>query len=309
MKKILITGASGFVGYHLAQELSHKKYKLYLFDTQKRKHNLPGEFIKGDIRKPGQIIPLSSKVDGIIHLAAVSRVSLSREFPLRCVDTNIMGTANILEGMLSAKRKPWLIIASSCEGNFNWGQKSPSLDFKKFTNLYVISKFITELLCFQYSRDYNLRILVLRFSDIYGSVYGNQERVLSKLILKSLNNEDIEINNPSKEFDFIYYKDLVRGIYLATKYMVKNKKTSFFKQIALCTGKTINLAKLTRLIFKETKSHSRISYNHTVSAKDNPRVSFSPKEAQKLINFKPNISFRQGLLYTVKDFREIIPQK
>lgn len=305
MKKILITGASGFIGQHLAEELLNKEFEVYLFDIQKNaSSSIHGEFIKGDITDLKQVVAACRDVDGIIHLAAISRVSLASKFPYDCINVNIMGTANILESIRLSKINPWLIMVSSREVNFDLQNEEMNNSFIRANNLYGISKFIGELLCSQYTKNYNLRTLILRFSDVYGSIRDNPEKIIPKLITRSLNNNDIVIDNPDKQFDFVHYKDIMSGIYLSIEYLNKNIGHPLFKQIVLCTGRTISLKKLVELIIKGTNSSSKIMYKSSVLNKVSDEIFTDIKGAEKLLGFKAKIPIEEGIKGMIQNLKK-----
>lgn len=305
MKRILITGASGFIGRHLAEELSSKRYKIYLLDVQgKESKSSPERFIIESISNFGQIKKLCAQVDGVVHLAAISRVSQARIHPKEAIDINAGGTLNLLEGIRLSRKKPWLILGSSCEVSFDWYKKENNGGFIKTANLYGMSKFISELLSFQYSKEYNLRVFVLRFSGVYGSVYDNHNKFLPKIILKALNNTRINIDNPVQSFDFIHYKDLVKGISLAIEHLDKNKSCPFFREVVLSTGRLTNLKELAELVVEKAGSSSRIKYGKSVFSKADNRVFINREKSQNNLGFKAQIPLEEGISLTIKHFRE-----
>ena len=150
MKKILITGGAGFVGYHLAKELAKKKYQVHIFDVHKNNVIKVKNFIKGDISNFAHVLKACKGMDGIIHLAAVSRVSAAHEAPNKCIDINVKGTANVLEAARLSNKKPWVITSSSQEVQYDWNKHQGNNNLKNIKNLYGISKFMAEFLCHQY---------------------------------------------------------------------------------------------------------------------------------------------------------------
>lgn len=303
MKKILITGAAGFIGRHLSQGLSRKGYKALLFDVRDDFSPREGEFIKGDITDLKQVTRVCSRVEGVIHLAAVSRVSLARQVPYACLSANIMGTANILEGIRLAKARPWLIMASTREVSATWDNGRAKGDFSRISNLYGVSKFMGELLCSQYSKDFDLRVLVLRFADVYGSSFDGPQKILPRIIRWSLNNSPIKIEEPERQFDFIYYADLIRGINLAVRYMEK-ADYPIFRQVMLCNGRPISLVKLAKLIIKLTRSSSALECKTAAGRITKSRLYLDSKSANEALGFKAKVTLLEGLSRTIAQLRD-----
>ncbi len=297
MKKILITGGAGFVGYHLAKELAKKKYQVHIFDVHKNNVIKVKNFIKGDISNLAHVLKACKGMDGIIHLAAVSRVSAAHEAPNKCIDINVKGTANVLEAARLSNKKPWVITSSSQEVQYDWNKHQGNNNLKNIKNLYGISKFMAEFLCHQYFQEYDLRVMVLRFTYVYGSKHDNPDKVVPKLISRALKGETIVVHQSAPQFDFIHFKDILKGICLAIQYAEKRKKP-FFQQADLKTGSLTHLKKIAQIIVKETQSSSKISYVKSVSPGRVPRS----KTVKNILGFKAKYSIKQGITETVKEF-------
>ncbi len=305
MKKILITGGCGFIGMHLIELLSlYSEYDLYLFDIQKRNDIDTMKFIKGDINNLRQLVEACSEMDGVIHLAALSRVSLAREMPYECIDLNVIGTLNILESIRLSQKRPWLIISSTREVNFDWEANDLKSDLREITNMYGISKFISELLCFRYAKDYSIRTIALRFSDVYGSAYDNPEKALPNIMSRSLDNKEIIITTPRQQFDFIYYKDAVEAVYLTMRYLW-NSHSHTFRHFSICNGRVTTLAELAKLIVKETRSSSQIRFADNALNNNNSRLYNDTKNAQRVLGFKAKTSLEEGIRYTIQSFEAV----
>lgn len=283
MKKLLITGGNGFIGSHLIDNLSENGYQTVSFDVSERKTPQPynTSWIKGDITNFNDFKTIDD-LEGIIHLAAVSRTGEGVKNPLRCMNLNVMGTMNILELARNIKDSPWVILAGTNEA---------------VKNIYAFSKQITELSGKIYVENYGLNALSLRFANVYGSSRQDKEKFIPKLILKALNNQDIFIDNPKRQFDIIYIKDAIGGICSGIKYL-ENIQKSYFDKIPICTGKLISLEDLANLIIKETTSKSKIK----MGKKKIEYLKLSPVKAKNILNFQYNIDIKTGIKKTIQDF-------
>ncbi len=123
LKKILVTGGAGFIGSHLVDKLIRKKYRVTVFDNLEPQvhpeglpeyYNLNARFIKGDVRKRRQLKEVVADADAIVHLAAAVGVGQSQYEIAKYVETNIQGTANLLDVLANEKhRVKKLVVASS----------------------------------------------------------------------------------------------------------------------------------------------------------------------------------------------------
>lgn len=294
MKKIMVTGASGFVGSFLTEYLLKEGYGVKAFDLQPfpladKTEGL--EQIVGDLEDLSDIKATVQGCSGVIHLGAISRVSICREQPERCIAVNLMGSVNVLEAIRLEETKPWMIFGSTRE------VKSNLSDGETFSQLYGISKLSSELIAKRYAVDYGLKILALRFSDIYGSVRGNLDKVLSLFVRKALEDEILTINNISCFFDFIHFQDLVSGIVKSMNFLegLPQTDTGFYDSLPLCTGRTLNLQDLAEIIVKELGADSEIKVTASAPLKGSVDLENDPLKAGKLIGFTSTISLEKGI--------------
>lgn len=184
MISIGVTGSSGFIGKHLVNKLC-KSYHIRYFDSDKGQ----------GLGRREDIVKLVTESDGIVHLAAVARVKIAREFPYNCMETNVVGTLNILECIRQSSHKPFLVYASS-------------IDSKKRDSVYGISKYMCELLCYIYSKQYKLDIRIVRIPDVYGRGM-NQDKVIPTLLRAIRHKKKIILHKPKQVFNLVHYSKVV----------------------------------------------------------------------------------------------------
>ncbi|MBM7710028.1 NAD-dependent epimerase [Enterococcus lemanii] len=228
MKKILITGAAGFIGARLAMllndtyeiigidnlndyyDVSLKKERLKLLDVKKN-----FKFIKMDLADKEKVHSLfeNEKFDLVVHLGAQAGVRYSIENPFAYIDSNITGTMNILEG---ARHFPveHLIYASS-SSVYGGNKKTPfstddNVDHP--VSLYAATKKSNELMAHTYSHLYGIPTTGLRFFTVYGPM-GRPDMAYFSFTNKIINNETIQVFNQGNMMrDFTYVDDVVEGI-------------------------------------------------------------------------------------------------
>lgn len=122
MKKILITGGAGFIGSNLTESFVNQGENVIVLDLEEKPEKLSDifdniEYIRGDVRnrKIVQNILHDNNIEGIIHLAAVSRVIWGEHDPERCIDVNINGTRTLADIARKSQCHPWMIFGSSRE--------------------------------------------------------------------------------------------------------------------------------------------------------------------------------------------------
>ena len=301
--KILVTGGSGFLGSHLVDSLLDDGFNVTVFDNKKTKFfTEKAEWFFGDITDLQQTQQVVRNHDGVIHLAAISRVKLGNENPYRCIKVNALGTANILEGVKNSKTQPWVILGSTIdalgESLFLCNEvKQP----ENMVSFYESSKFISELLCKQYSYFYGLKTMVLRFGDIYGSIRDHREKVLPIFVANVLNNKKPQINPSAKMFNFIYWKDLVDGIKRSIEY-IEDSNMGFYDEFVLSANTQTSLKNLAELI--ENQIHGKPSvnevYNDTTYSLG---LENKTKKTKNRLGFSPIVGLQKGLRLYIEECR------
>ena len=245
MKKILITGAAGFIGFHVCLTLLKsgkkvlgidnlnnyydpnlklsrlkilKKYKNFIFN----KINLQDE-------KKLKKIYQTNKIEKVVNLAAQAGVRYSLINPKSYIDTNLVGFFNLID--LSRKYKVKHFVYASTSSVYGALTKMP---FKEsFTTdhpiqLYAATKKSNELIAHSYSHIYKLPTTGLRFFTVYGP-WGRPDMALFKFTKNILSNKKIEIfNYGNHSRDFTYIDDIVQGIIKSTNKVPKSRKNFNF---------------------------------------------------------------------------------
>ena len=231
MQRIYVTGAAGFIGYHLSALLLDEGYKVHGFDgmtpyydpalKQARLALLTGRngftFTEAMLEEPGRIAAdmAAFKPDVVIHLAAQAGVRYSLEAPRSYLTSNIEGTFNVMEAARDCGVKHLLLASTSSVFGANTHMPYRETD-KADTqvSLYAATKKATESLSHSWAHLYNLPTTCFRFFTVYGP-WGRPDMAPFKFTKAILAGDTIDVYGQGQMFrDFTYVTDLVRAIVL-----------------------------------------------------------------------------------------------
>jgi UDP-glucuronate 4-epimerase len=242
MRKILVTGAAGFIGFHLAQrfldagdtvvgidnlndyyDVNLKKSRL----AQLENHRL-FRFIRMDIADRKGIAALFKKeaFELVVHLAAQAGVRYSIVNPYAYIDSNLVGFINILEGCRQQKVQHLVFASSSSVYGANTLMPfSVHHNVDHPLSLYAATKKANELMAHTYASLYNLPCTGLRFFTVYGP-WGRPDMALFLFTKAILEDQPIDVyNQGNMKRDFTYIDDIIEGVYrVAAKIPAPNPK-------------------------------------------------------------------------------------
>jgi UDP-glucuronate 4-epimerase len=227
---ILVTGAAGFIGFHLIRHLKAVNPKLDIigidnfndYYSPRLKHNRSENLKKQfgvkirqlDITDCRNVDSLfENPVDTVIHLAAQAGVRYSIENPRQYVNGNIVGFTNILEAVRARSVRHCIYASSSSVyGNDSDIPFSENQGFRSFESLYAVTKATNEMMASVYSRLYGLHLTGLRFFTVYGS-WGRPDMAYYSFSDAIREGRPIKVyNHGDMERDFTHVSDIVSGI-------------------------------------------------------------------------------------------------
>jgi len=227
--RVFVTGSSGFIGFHLSKKLLEKGHTVHGFDSMNKYYDIKLKkarlkilkeykkffFTKNKLENKkilSQSI-LKFKPTVIIHLAAQAGVRYSIENPKAYMDSNIIGTYNVIEVAKKINIKHLLISSSSSVYGAN--KNLPFRENDKTENqlsIYAATKKSTESIAHAYSNIWKLPITMIRFFTVYGP-WGRPDMALFKFTKGIINKKKIDIYNNGKMYrDFTYIDDIVNGV-------------------------------------------------------------------------------------------------
>ncbi|WP_341236226.1 GDP-mannose 4,6-dehydratase [uncultured Sulfitobacter sp.] len=231
MRKVFITGTAGFIGFHLAQLLLDEGFRVHGFDgmtdyydvkLKQRRHqmllqNPHFSMTEGMLEDDALITQVTDDFapDAIVHLAGQAGVRYSLENPRAYLDSNLVGTFNVMEAARRLKVEHLLMASTSSVYGANEDMPFAETD-KADTPLtfYAATKKANEAMAHSYAHLWDLPTTMFRFFTVYGP-YGRPDLALFKFVDAILDGRPIDIyNHGDMHRDFTYVTDLVRGIRL-----------------------------------------------------------------------------------------------
>ena len=308
MKKILVTGGAGFIGSHLCKKLLDEGNDVLCIDNYftGTKENISDLFkstcfeaIRHDI-----CFPLYVEVDEIYNLACPASPIHYQHDPVQTTKTTVHGAINML-GL--AKRINARILQASTSEVYGdpdvhpqvesyWGNVNPIGP----RSCYDEGKRCAETLFFDYNRQHELDIKVVRIFNTYGpNMHPNDGRVVSNFIMQALTNKDITVyGNGEQTRSFCYIDDLINGMMK----MMSSKKTTT-GPINLGNPVEFKIIELAQMIIKLTNSKSKI-INKGLPIDDPVRRKPDISKAKKYLDWEPHIDVIDGLKETIVYFKK-----
>jgi UDP-glucuronate decarboxylase len=309
-KRILITGGAGFLGSHLCERLLDEGNNILCLDNfyTGRKENISHllnnplfELIEHDI-----IHPVYPEVDEIYNLACPASPVHYQYNPIKTIKTNVMGAINVLG--IAKRTKAKVLQASTSEiygdpevhpqNESYWGRVNPI----GIRSCYDEGKRAAECLMMDYRRQNNVNAKIVRIFNTYGPRMAvNDGRVVSNFIIQVLQNKDITVyGDGSHTRSFCYVTDLIEGLI-----RMMNSADDFYGPVNIGNPGEFTILELAQKVIKLAKSSSQIIFQ--------PLPADDPKQrkpdialAKKKLGWKPNVQLTQGLIDTIKYFRDVL---
>lgn len=231
MNRVLITGTAGFIGFHLANLLLTEGFRVHGYDgmtdyydvaLKQRRHAMllqnPGfSATEGMLEDDSKFDEIADEFepDIIIHLAAQAGVRYSLENPRAYLNSNVIGTLNVMDAARRHEVKHLLMASTSSVYGAN--TEMPFTEIEKADTqltIYAATKKANESMAHSYAHLYNLPTTMFRFFTVYGT-WGRPDLALYKFVSAMIEDRPIDIYNHGDMYrDFTYVEDLVRGIRL-----------------------------------------------------------------------------------------------
>ena len=303
MKKVLITGAAGFIGSHLVDYFLMKKFEVIGLDnflTGSRdniNHNLSNSkfiFYEFDICSP---IEIQEKIDFILHFASPASPHDYLKYPIETLRIGSKGTENVLE--LARKNKAIILLASSSEIYGDPLIHPQSENYFGNVNpigprgVYDEAKRYLEAISFAYKRKYKLNIRIVRIFNTYGPrMRKNDGRAIPNFINQAISNKNFTVYGDGKQTrSFCFVSETVEGIY---KLLLSN----FENPINIGNTEEYSILDLIKIIKKLYPSKSKIMFKPI--PENDPKIRRPDITlAKENLNWEPRIKLEKGLKKTI----------
>lgn len=313
MKNILVTGADGFIGSHLTEELVKlgNKVKAFVyynsFNTWGWLDTLPKDIMKnvevftGDVRDPNGVREAMKGMEEVYHLAALIAIPFSYHSPDTYVDTNIKGTLNVLQAARDIDISRLLITSTS--EVYGTAQYVPIDELHPFQGQspYSATKIGADRLSESFYRSFNMPITIVRPFNTYGP-RQSARAVIPTIITQLLSGkEEIELGSLTPTRDFNFVKDTANGFIE----IAKSDKT-IGEEINIATQQEISIGELAKELIRQINPNARIICDEQRLRPEKSEVNRllgSNEKIKKLTNWKPNYTFEQGIAETVEFFK------
>ncbi|MGE5342435.1 MAG: UDP-glucuronic acid decarboxylase family protein [Candidatus Omnitrophota bacterium] len=312
-KTILVTGGAGFIGSHLCERLLNEDNEVICMDNfftgskENIRHLLSNphfELIRHDIVHPAFV-----EVDEIYNLACPASPVHYQYNPVKTIKTSVMGAVNMLG--LARRVKAKILQASTSEvyGNPNvhpqpesyWGNVNPI----GIRSCYDEGKRCAETLFFDYHRQNNLKIKVVRIFNTYGPrMHPNDGRVVSNFIVQALKGKDITIyGDGSQTRSFCFVDDMVGGLI-----SMMNSTDELIGPVNLGNPAEFTIRELAEKVILMTGSKSKIVFK-PLPADDPERRKPDIALAKERLNWEPTVHLEKGLEKTIAYFSYLFEKR
>ncbi len=313
-KKVLVTGADGFIGSHLVEALwklgaDVRAFVYYnSFNSWGWLEAAPPECLKsldvfpGDIRDPNGVYEAMKDCDAVFHLAALIAIPFSYHSPDSYVDTNIKGTLNVLQAArkLNTKR----VLVTSTSEVYGTAQYAPIDEKHPFQGQspYSATKIGADRIAESFYRSFNTPVTIVRPFNTYGP-RQSARAAIPTIITQLLNGQtDIRLGSLTPTRDFNYVQDTVDG-FIA----IAETDAAIGKEINIASGEEHSIGELAQILIDELNPKARI-------VADEQRIRPDASEVFRLIGdntliksltkWQPRFRFKDGLAETVRWFKD-----
>lgn len=312
-KKVLVTGADGFIGSHLTELLVEKGYEVRAFsyynsfnswgwlDTIDKKKLNEIDVFTGDIRDPNGVREAMKGIDEVFHLAALIAIPFSYHSPDSYVDTNIKGTLNVLQAARDLNTSRILITSTS--EVYGTAQYVP-IDEKhpyQGQSPYSATKIGADRLAESFYRSFNMPISIVRPFNTYGP-RQSARAVIPTIITQLLSGQkEINLGALSPTRDFNYVKDTANGFV-----EIAQSNKTIGEEINIATEREISIGELAEELIRQINPNAKIVCDEERIRPDKSEVNRllgSNKKIKELTNWSPSYGFEEGIKETIEWFK------
>jgi len=315
--RVLVTGCCGFIGNALTRRLVKMGYDVWGLDTFYAKWQYLHPKVKTYVADVTDKHSISKAIKAIqpevvIHLAAITPVSLSFKMPKTYMEVNYGGTINLAEACLDhAENLRAFIYASTSEVYGNQREFPIVEEVEPRPNTpYSVSKYAAELYLKVYMREaYDFPVVVARPFNTYGRANVRQRHFVVEKILTSMleGKEVIELGNPEARRDFLFREDHVEG-YIAILRAVERGERIFGEVFNFCTNSDVSIRELVQIAAEIIGWKGEVRWGMHYRPTDIKRLRGSYEKAWRRLGWKPKYNLEEGLAKAASEWQGVLKQ-
>lgn len=307
-KRVLVTGAGGFIASHLIERLENEGAVVRAFTRYNSRNDvgmlrfLPSkefaqlEIVSGDLKDPEAVRGALVDVDTVFHLGALIAIPYSYVHPREVIETNVMGTLNVL--MAARALKTRRVVHTSTSEVYGSAQYSPIDEAHPLQGQspYSASKIGADKIAESFYRSFDVPVVTLRPFNTYGPRQSTRA-VIPTIITQALMRDEVHLGSLEPERDFTYVADTVEG-YL----QVASAENVLGQEINLGNGQTIRIGDLVEKIFAMIGKKPRVVIDPErirPGKSEVMKLRASNEKAHETIDWRPRIPLEEGLRLTI----------
>ena len=312
--KLLVTGADGFIGSHLTEELVKRGYQVKAFvcynsfntwgwlDTLPEAVMKHVEIFQGDIRDPNGVYEAMKEVDAVFHLAALIAIPFSYHSPDTYVDTNIKGTLNVLQA--ARKLETRRVLVTSTSEVYGTAQYVPIDEKHPFQGQspYSATKIGADRLAESFYRSFGLPVTIVRPFNTYGPRQSARAVIPTVITQLLAGKREIKLGSLTPTRDFNYVKDTADGFI-----SIYESECTIGEEINIATQKEISIGQLAKELIRQINPEAEIICDEERLRPEKSEVNRllgCNEKILRLTDWRPKYSLEEGLKHTIEFLKE-----